>query len=109
MHAAIVQLRSSPSSDAELLRQYARTHDAEAFAELLRRHTRLVFSVARRITGNLHDAEDVTQACFLELAHKAGSIAVSLPGWLHSAATFRSLNAVRDTATRRRYERGALA
>src|SRR5690349_5883277 len=93
--------------DAELLRRYARRQDADAFAELLQRHTRLVFSVARRITGNLHDAEDVTQACFLEMARMAGSIDTSLPGWLHSAATFRSLNMVRDTATRRRYERNA--
>lgn len=39
--------------------------DAQAFAELVRRHQAAVFNVAYRMTGNRRDAEDVTQETFL--------------------------------------------
>ncbi len=64
----------------------------------------MVFSVARRITGNHHDAEDVTQACFADLANQADRVETSLGGWLHGAATRKSLHVVREQATRRKHE-----
>ena len=95
-------------NDATLLQNYAQTRDAEAFAELVRRHAGPVYGTYLRITGNAHDAEDVAQECFLELARKAGTIASSVPGWLHAAATSRSLNAIRNASTRRRHEEQAM-
>lgn len=92
-------------NDSALLQRYARSRDAEAFAHLVRRHAGMVFAAARRITGCAHDAEDVTQACFLDLARNAGVIRSSLGGWLHAAATHRACNVVRDSATRRSYEK----
>src|SRR5688572_2128568 len=88
-------------SDLTLLRSYAQTRDADAFAELVRRHAGLVFTVARRLTGNAADAEDIAQTCFMEMARSASSIAISPAGWLHRAATCRSRDAVRADLSRR--------
>jgi len=94
--------------DAALLERYAQTRDAEAFAELVRRHAGAVYGTCLRITRNPDDAEDAAQECFLELARRAATITASVPGWLHTAATNRSLNAIRDASTRRRHEEQAM-
>jgi DNA-directed RNA polymerase specialized sigma24 family protein len=60
-------------TDSTLLRAYARTRDADSFRELVRRYAGYVFSIALRITGNRHDAEDVAQECFMALARSAGT------------------------------------
>ena len=90
--------------DQALLLHYARSCDAEAFAQLVQRYSALVFSVASRVTGNAATAEDVTQDCFIKLARKAASIRGSLPGWLHRVALNRSLQVARNEATRKRHE-----
>ena len=51
-----------------LLDRYARTGDAEAFTELVRRYRSMVYSTCLRVLGNPSDAEDVTRECFLSLA-----------------------------------------
>jgi RNA polymerase sigma factor (sigma-70 family) len=99
----------SAQADLELLRRYADGGDAEAFSELVRRYARFVFSVARRITGDSNDAEDVSQQCFLELARRAGTISGSVDAWLHRLAWSRSLNLRRDRATRLGYEHQSVA
>jgi len=94
-------------SDAVLLTRYAASKDAEAFGELVRRHSGLVYATALRIVRDVHEAEDVAQTCFLELAKKAGAVKRSLPGWLHSLSTSRAIDAARRKGTRQGYERGA--
>jgi RNA polymerase sigma-70 factor (ECF subfamily) len=47
----------------------ARDGDGEAFRELVERHSRSVFRLAYRLTGNEHDAEDVVQETFFR-AHR---------------------------------------
>lgn len=96
-------------SDAALLQRYAHRQDANAFAEMVRRYSGYVFGVSLRVTGNPHDAEDVTQECFMSLARNAGSIRSSLAGWLHSAATSRGANLRRGTGRRQRREAEAAA
>jgi RNA polymerase sigma factor (sigma-70 family) len=91
-------------SDGALLQRYAEKRDANAFAELVRRHAGHVYGASLRVTGNPHDAEDVAQECFMSMAHNAGSIRSSLTGWLHTAATHRGTDALRRTGTRRRCE-----
>ncbi len=91
--------------DAQLLDRYVRTRDAEAFTQLVRRHAGMVFAVARRITLNHHDAEEITQGCFLDLARKAGGIQGSLAGWLHTAAAYRAIDLNRATGRRRQHEK----
>lgn len=89
--------------DTLLLRRYAEGQDAEAFAELVRRYAGMVYGTCLRITRNAHDAEDVVQESFLELARRAGS--VQKPGpWLHGVAANKARNVVRDAVTRNRHE-----
>lgn len=68
----------------------------------------MVFSVARRVTGDHHDAEDITQTCFLDLASKAGDVHGSVAGWLHVQATNRAIDHVRRKSSRRRREKQAI-
>ena len=45
-------------SDAELLARYAASRSEEAFRELVARHGRMVYNVARGELGEAHAAED---------------------------------------------------
>lgn len=93
-------------SDLELLAEYARSGTQNAFAELVFRHVDLVFTAARRQVRDPHLAEDVTQAVFLVLASKAGTIGakVVLEGWLLNATRFAARDALRRRQRRQRYE-----
>jgi RNA polymerase sigma factor (sigma-70 family) len=82
-------------ADAILLERYAVARDPDAFAEIVHRHTGLVFGVCRRLCGNAADAEDVAQDCFLQLARHAGRIRSSLPAWLHTVAMHAAVRANR--------------
>ena len=95
-------------SDLSLLQRYVADHDAEAFANLVRRYTGLVFNTAKRVTGNAVDAEDVVQECFLDLARQAAQIKDLLPAWLHCVATRRALNLKSSLTARRQRERAAI-
>lgn len=44
--------------------------DTEAFAFLVERHLKQVFNFAYRLSGNSHDAEDITQESFLKAWRK---------------------------------------
>jgi len=97
-------------SDADLLTEYMQGR-AEAFEELVQRHGRMVFGVARRILHNDHDAEDAFQAAFLILAQKARSL--RQPGaaanWLYGTACRAAWKLRTATARRRRREAEAAA
>ena len=62
--------------DVRLLEQFAQNGSEDAFAALVQRHISLVHSVALRHTANPQHAEDITQAVFIILARKAGSLGV---------------------------------
>jgi RNA polymerase sigma-70 factor (ECF subfamily) len=50
----------------------ARQGDADAFRALVERHSRRVFQLAFRMTGNQQDAEDVVQESFLRAYRQLG-------------------------------------
>jgi RNA polymerase sigma factor (sigma-70 family) len=102
MHAA------AEPTDSSLLREFADHRSQGAFAELVSRHSNWVYSAASRMVRDPHLAEDVTQAVFLVLAGKAGSLtAVPLHRWLFKVTRYASANAIRARTRREKYERRA--
>jgi RNA polymerase sigma factor (sigma-70 family) len=98
------------SEDAELLRRYAEEKSEEAFAELVRRHLKLVYSVAlRQVAGDVHLAEDVAQRVFADLARKAEKLAQRpvLSGWLYRSTHFAASDVVRKEQRRKAREQEA--
>src|SRR2546421_729224 len=77
-----------PLDDRSLLAAFLERQDEAAFAELVRRHGPLVWTVCRRILTSPSDAEDAFQITFLVLARKAGTIArpERLTNWLYGVA-----------------------
>jgi RNA polymerase sigma factor (sigma-70 family) len=93
--------------DNKLLSAYVIGKSERAFAELVRRHLGLVYSVAlRRVGHDAHLAEDVVQVVFSALARKAKSLMdrPTLSGWLYVSAHAASAEAVRKECRRRRRE-----
>ena len=52
-------------TDQQLLREYAERRSEAAFAELVRRHVDLVYSVALSMVRDSHWAENVTRGAFV--------------------------------------------
>jgi RNA polymerase sigma factor (sigma-70 family) len=98
-------------TDQQLLREYVESGSEAAFSEIVRRYIDLVYSVALRLAGNAHLAEDISQKVFVALAHNAGQLAQRpvLSGWLYGTAHNLSANAVRSEVRRRAREQEALA
>jgi RNA polymerase sigma factor (sigma-70 family) len=95
--------------DMELLREYARHSSEEAFAGLVARHISLVYSSALRQVRDPFLAEEITQAVFIILARKAGSIRAKtiLSGWLYRTTRFTAANVLRTESNRQRHEQEA--
>lgn len=94
-------------SDAELLRSYVRDRSEEAFAELVRRHLASVYSGAlRRVGGDTHLAEDVSQQVFSDLARKAPTLIgrPSFSGWLYVSTHWAAAEVVRKEQRRKARE-----
>lgn len=92
--------------DLELLTSYAREESEAAFAALVTRYVNLVYSAALRFTGNPHHAQEITQAVFIILARKAGSLrrGTVLSGWLYQTARLTAANFVKGEIRRQRRE-----
>jgi RNA polymerase sigma-70 factor (ECF subfamily) len=81
----------------------AQSGDGDAFRMLVERHSRSVFRLAYRMTGNEQDAEDVVQETFLraykQLSHYESRS--SFATWLYRIASNYSLDLIR---MRKRHE-----
>ncbi len=103
-------MNGSDQTDGQLLAEFAATGSQTAFAEIVSRHGAMVQAVARRIVGDYHEAEDVTQAAFLTLARKASSLRKdsSVGAWLHHVAWCLARNAWRTKHRRAGREAAAM-
>jgi RNA polymerase sigma factor (sigma-70 family) len=103
-----------PKSDAQLLREYAQNGMDSAFAEIVNRHTNLVYSCALRLVGSPDIAAELAQNVFLGLARGARTLSpkldqcASLAGWLCRSTRNLSLNFRRDEFRRQSRERQAM-
>jgi RNA polymerase sigma factor (sigma-70 family) len=97
-------------SDGELLTAFVTDRDADAFAELVRRHGRMVLGVCRRVAADATTAEDAFQAVFLVLARRAACVRPreQVGNWLYGVAYRTALKARTVLARRRSREKQVL-
>ncbi|MEJ2483280.1 MAG: sigma-70 family RNA polymerase sigma factor [Gemmatimonadota bacterium] len=83
-------------TDARLL-QAARAGDARAMESLYREHSGRVYSVVRRLVGDDHLAEDVSQEAWVRAFEKLGSFRgeAAFGTWMHRLAVNTALNQLR--------------
>ena len=91
--------RGTAATDEELARRSA-SGDAEAFAELVRRHDSRVYAIALRMTGREEDARDAAQDAFLAAYRKLGSFRgdAAFTTWMHRVTVNASYDLLRKRA-----------
>jgi RNA polymerase sigma-70 factor (ECF subfamily) len=89
-------------TDAEAARE-ARLGNQQAFRVLVERHSRALFRLAYRMTGNEHDAEDLVQESFLRAYKQISKFneRAAFGTWLHRICVNCSLDMIRARKTRR--------
>ena len=94
-------------ADEELISLVQEARDPEAFATLYDRHSRAAYSLAYRMMGERHAAEDVVQDSFLKVWRAATSYRAaraSVRTWLLAIVHNRGIDQLRSTASRRRMQ-----
>src|SRR5438132_2799115 len=83
----------------------AQSGDSDAFRLLVEQHSRNVFRLAFRMTGNEQDAEDVVQETFLKAHRNLAKFEerANFGTWLYRIAVNCSLDLIRS---RKRHEKG---
>ena len=79
--------------------------DDDAFAALYDRHCRLAYSVAHKLTGEKHSAEDLAQEVFIKVWRSAQRYRPergSVRTWILSVVRNQSIDQLRASASRRR-------
>src|SRR5580698_7459950 len=96
------------ATDASAVLARARQGDGEAFRALVERHSRSVFRLAFRMTGNEQDAEDVVQESFLRAYRQLGRVEsrANFGTWLYRIAANCSVDLMR-TKRAPQYQRRA--
>jgi len=86
-----------PHTDAAAV-ALARDGDSEAFRALVERHSRAIYRLAHRMTGNPSDAEDVVQETFLKAYKQLGRFEsrANFGTWLHRIAVNCSIDLIRS-------------
>jgi RNA polymerase sigma-70 factor, ECF subfamily len=98
-------MHQMPEPDAVAVAR-ARGGDSEAFRLLVERHSRSVYRVAYRVTGNADDAEDVVQETFLKAYRQLDRFEErsSFGTWLHRIAWNCSVDLLRARPKREQAE-----
>jgi RNA polymerase sigma factor (sigma-70 family) len=92
------------TEDRALVQRWLNERDPDAFKDIVNKYANMVYAVSKRILRNDTDAEDTTQESFLVLAKGNAKNVNSLGPWLHTVATHRALDRVRNSASRRKLE-----
>jgi len=93
----------------ELLAAYKQSGSEDAFSQLVRRYTNLVYSIAKRRVSNGPLAEEVTQSVFTRLAAAAPKVRgdAELVAWLHRTTVHVAIDVWRSETRRRTREQHA--
>ena len=71
-------------------------HPTPSWEQIVRDHSARVYRLAYRLTGDRHDAEDLTQDVFVRVFRSLGTYAPgTFEGWLHRITTNLFLDSVR--------------
>src|SRR5579862_3605782 len=98
---------SARPTDQQLLERFVASRDEAAFAGLVERYSRAIWSVCRRVLAHEQDVEDAFQAVFLILANKASSIrkTTAVRSWLYGVARRTAWRAKQKAHRRREQEK----
>src|SRR5438552_7236043 len=90
------------ATEAAAVLARARQGDSEAFRALVERHSRSVFHLAYRMTGNEQDAEDVVQESFLRAYRQLGRFEsrANFGTWLYRIVANCSVDLMRSKQAR---------
>ena len=90
------------ATEAAAVLARARQGDSDAFRVLVERHSRAVFRLAYRMTGNEQDAEDVVQEAFLRAYRQLGRFEAraNFGTWLYRIAANCSVDLMRARQSR---------
>src|SRR5579862_2213133 len=90
------------ASEAAAVLARARQGDGDAFRALVERHSRSVFRLAYRMTGNEQDAEDVVQESFLRAYRQLGRFEsrANFGTWLYRITANCSVDLMRSKQAR---------
>jgi RNA polymerase sigma-70 factor (ECF subfamily) len=96
------------ASESAAVLARARQGDGEAFRDLVERHSRSVFRLAYRMTGNQQDAEDVVQESFLRAYRQLGRFEAraNFGTWLYRIVANCSVDLMRAKHARHDIARG---
>ncbi len=95
-------------SDSELINQFRKHRDEEAFATLVRRHGKAVLAACRQVLTDPADIDDAFQAVFLVLLQKIAVInGTQLGSWLYAVAHRVAVRAYSDSHRRTKREGAA--
>jgi RNA polymerase sigma-70 factor (ECF subfamily) len=96
------------ASEAAAVLARARQGDSDAFRALVERHSRSVFRLAYRMTGNEQDAEDVVQESFLRAYRQLGRFEsrANFGTWLYRIVANCSVDLMRAKQARHDQVRG---
>ena len=96
------------ATEAAAVLARARQGDSEAFRALVEQHSRSVFRLAFRMTGNEQDAEDVVQESFLRAYRQLGRFEsrANFGTWLYRIVSNCSVDLMRSKQARHDQVRG---
>ena len=101
---AVAPRMDVPGEDAVLVRRLVDS-DADALDEVYRRHGKVCYAIARRVTANVTLAEDCVQEAFLGLWRRPQAFdpaAGSLRSWLVAMTHHKAVDVVRRESAQQR-------